>query len=135
MAHRFLSPAWIEAGRQLVAESDEFRRLLGDRSTRILTIVTDAPDEGTRYLYYLFDAGRLARVASGNDPSHRSEPAEFTITGSYATFADLQRGTLTLQAAYFQRRLRLQGDLEEALRFAPAFLKFQELVRRVETEY
>lgn len=135
MAHRFLSPEWIEAGRRLLVASPEFRKALNGRSTQVLTIVTDGPREKARYLWLEFKNGQLAAAESSTDGDVAKRNAELTITGSYRTFAALQTGALSLQAAYFQRHLKLGGNIQEAMTFAPAFAKYQEIVRKVETEF
>ncbi len=135
MGHRFLSPEWVDCGRRLVAESPEFRKTLGGISTTVLTVVTETPTGNPHYLWHEVQDGELVRLESGDNGSFANRQAALTIRGTYATFSRLQRGQLTPRAAYLQRLIKLDGDVPEAMRFAPAFIKYHELVRKVETDF
>lgn len=108
---------------------------MGDLDARLLTIVTDAPGGSTLYVYHEFRKGALATMESSTTGKFAERSVDVRISGSYDTFARLQKGTLTLQAAYLQRLIRLGGDVQRALQFAAAFVKYYDLVRAVETEF
>jgi SCP-2 sterol transfer family protein len=135
MAHRFLSAPWLEEAQRLLRSSKEFHHALGGQSGAILAEITDAPGGGRLFLYYEFHDGALTRAEVGTNGDVSSRSAQFRITGTYESFVQLQKGELTLQAAYFKRKVRLTGDFQRAMRFAPAFLAYHEIVRRVETDY
>lgn len=135
MAPRFLTQAWLDEGRRAAAASPAFRKAVHGLTTKLLTEITDAPDGKTRYVLYAFEDGDLVRTEIGTKSTLGRLAAEFRITGKYDTFARLQQGTLTLPSAYFRRLVKIHGNQARALRFAPAFLAYNQAVRRVPTEY
>lgn len=118
-----------------MAASPVFRALVKGASGTILTVVTDLPQGDSVEMLHEIRNGELTRVDVGSRGAFAERKPDVTITGSYEAFRQLQQGTLTPQAAYFTRLVRLSGDLTTAARFLPAFVKFQELVRTVETTY
>lgn len=135
MAHRFLSEAWLEEAKRRLAASKEFHKALGGQSATLLAEITDGPDGRPVFLYYEFHDGAITRAEVGTNGGLASMPAQFHIVGTYDTFVRLQKGDLSLQAAYLQRKVRLRGDFPRAMRFAPAFLTYHKVVRGVETDY
>jgi putative sterol carrier protein len=135
MGHRFLTEPWLKEAKRALNASEDFHRALGDQSGAVLTIVTETPKGASAYLYYEFEHGALKRAAVGTDESIAPRNVDFTLTGTWDTFRRLHMGTLSVAGAYFQRKVRIGGDRARALRFAPAFLKYNEVVRRVDTAF
>lgn len=135
MAHRFLSPAWLKEATKLLRASKEFHRALGGQSGTLLAEITEGPGGKATFLYFEFHDGALTNAAVGSDGHVAATKPQLHVVGTYDTFVRLQKGELSLQAAYFTRRVRVTGDFQRALRFAPAFLTYHKIVRRVETEF
>lgn len=135
MAHRFLSPKWLEEGMRKVDADPKFKKVLGDSSASVLTIIRDPPAGVPRFVWHHFEGGKLAQVEGGNDDKIAQRPSDFTLAGTYDAFAQLQKGTLTVAGAYLKGLVKVSGDLTKAVSFAPAFMRFNELVRAVPTEY
>jgi len=133
MAHRFLSGAWLEEAKRRLGASKEFRHALSGQSATLVTEVTDTPGGRALFIYYEFHDGALTRADVSSNGHH--DDVQFHVQGTYDTFVRLQKGELSLQAAYFQRKVKIKGDFQRALRFAPAFLAYNDVVRKVETEY
>ena len=132
---RFLSPEWVQEARRLLAGSKAFKSAVQGQTASLLAVVTDNPRGHTSYVYYEFLDGTVAKAEAWEGGGFHGRHAQFTITASYDVFARLQRGDLSLQAAYFQRLVRISGDMKRAMRFAPAFVRYSEIVRGIPTEF
>lgn len=135
MAPRFLSHEWVEAAKARLLASKEFRAATKGQSIAIVAHVTDPPGGKPLHVYYEFENGKLVKAEVGRVGAVAHRHAEFTITGTYDAFAELQRGELSLASAYFKRKIKISGDIAFAIKFAPAFLKYNQIVHGVETTY
>lgn len=135
MTARFLTTEWVKEARRLLSGSKAFKTAVAGQSATLLAVVTDNPRGETSYVYYEFADGALAKAEAWEGGGFHGRHAQFTLTGSYDTFARLQRGEMSLQAAYFQRKVKITGDIQRAMRFAPAFMRYHEIVRGVPTVF
>lgn len=135
MGLRFLSQPWLDEGKRVLAASDDFAQSLGETSVRILTHVTQTPSENDQYVFQEFDRGKIKQMRASAKGATAQREVDFRLTGKYDTFCRLQQGTLSVQGAYFQRLVRLEGDLQKALRFAPTFMLYNRLMQRIDTEF
>lgn len=134
MGRRFLSQEWLDEGRKRLEKSPEFAKAIGKLDATVLTQVEEAPS-GTVYSYHEFAGGKVRAMETGPGAAKKGEGAAFKIRGSYETFRRLQDGSLTVQGAYLRRLVKLEGDKGAFLRFAPAFMAYNKVMRDVETDY
>ena len=133
MAYRFLSREWATETRRVLGKSPLFSKAIHGLSSTLLARVTHTPHGKDQFLYFEFADGKLSKLDVGTHDSIAKKEPEFTIEGAYEAFEKLYRGTLSVQAAYFRRQVTIHGNLVHAVRFAPAFVKYNEVARQVET--
>jgi len=128
---KYLSPEWAaEAARRLKQDlSPEKMKYL---TSSMITIYTDCPDGKEHAVYYSVVDGMVDQVTlrEGELPD-----AEFSITGSYETFAKISQAELKARAALMSGKLILKGNLVKALRLSPVVDRLNEVLATIPTEY
>jgi putative sterol carrier protein len=128
---QYLSPEWAaEATRRL--QSDLTPEKMKHLTSSMLTINTDCPDGVDRAIYYRIEDGVIQEVSLQGSPWPQ---AEFTITGSYDTFARISRAELKARAALMSGKLLLKGNLVKALRLSPVVDRLNEVLATIPTDY
>jgi putative sterol carrier protein len=110
----YLSEDWrAEAERRLKAELTPER--MNNITSSMSNVYLDCPGGVTKYLVFRFENGALTELGLGT-----GEPpqAEFHITGSYDTFAQISRAELGAQKALMTGKLKLKGNMIKALKLA-----------------
>jgi putative sterol carrier protein len=129
---KYLSPEWTqEAAKHLREQLTP--ELMKHVSSSMLTLYQDCPDGQARALFYKFVNGALAELSvTGAD---RLPEAEFTLTGSYDTFARISRAELGARAALMSGKLKLKGNLVKALGLAAVVDRMNKVLASIPTEY
>jgi putative sterol carrier protein len=128
---KYLSPEWAqEATRRL--KQDLTPEKMKHLTSSMLTAYTDCPDGIDRAVYYRVVDGVVEEVSL-----HEGEwpQAEFTITGSYETFARISQAELKARSALMSGKLILKGNLVKALRLAPVVDRLNEVLATIPTDY
>ncbi len=109
---RYLSPEWMDAAREALAD-DALTAALSGVTLTVEQVVADAPGDGpdaagaTRAAgwHILIDDGRVTlAIGPAAQPDLR-------FTTSYETAAQIASGVLSAQRAFVEGRLRVGGDL------------------------
>ena len=133
---QYLSPEWAaEATRRL--QSDLTPEKMKHLTSSMLTVNTDCPDGVDRAVYYRIEDGVIQEVSLQDKSLQGSAwpQAEFTITGSYDTFARISRAELKARAALMSGKLLLKGNLVKALRLSPVVDRLNEVLATIPTDY
>ena len=110
----YLSEEWrAEAERRLKAELTPER--MNGITSSMSNVYLDCPGGGSKYLLFRFADGALTELGLG---SGEPPEAEFHITGSYDTFAQISRAELGAQKALMTGKLKLKGNMIKALKLA-----------------
>ena len=102
---RYLSPEWLDAAGDALADSPGLRDAIHDISLTLEQTVVDGPD-GTVRWHVVLDHGD-ARLATG--PAERSD-LRFETT--YRVARAIARGELAAPMAFIAGSLRVGGDLQ-----------------------
>lgn len=134
---KYLSRAWVAAGRDLVADHPLFlARTRGIRAS-ILCIVHESPAHADEVFYIDFDDGRINELYAGERAAFARRGIEptFTVEGDYETYKAIQQGHMTEATALLKGRLKLHGGMFRALRYMRALEAVTEILRDVPTEF
>jgi putative sterol carrier protein len=128
---KYLTPEWAqEVQRRLQAQltPDQMKHV----TSSMLTVYTDCPDGKTRGVYYKLVDGVVVElsVQEGKLPE-----AEFTITGTYETFARISRAEIGSRSALMGGKLRLKGSMVKALSLAAIVDRLNKIMATVPTEF
>ena len=128
---QYLTPAWRdEAEKRLKAELSPER--MNFITSSMSNIYRDCPDGGTRYLFFRFEKGAFAELLLGE-----GEPpvAEFRITGTYDTFAQISQAKLGSQKALMTGKLKLKGNMVKALKLASIADRLNKVLATIPADY
>ena len=101
---RYLSPAWLDAAGEALADSPGLRSAITDLALTLEQTVTGAPD-GTVRWHVVLDHGD-ARLVRG--PAERSD---LRFSTSYGVASAIALGELATPMAFMAGELRVGGDL------------------------
>jgi hypothetical protein len=110
---RYLSDDWFEAAAQALAADDSLAAASRGVKVGVDYEVTGTPFGKRRYGIRLDDGSVRMELPPEGEPD-----AWFTV--DYDTASEIARGTLTVQVAFMQGRLKLGGDVAVLLRSGPA---------------
>jgi putative sterol carrier protein len=131
MTYVYLSPEWAEeAGRRLKADltPEQMKHL----TSSMLTVYTGCPDGQERAVHYRVVDGVVDELSLCQSPY---PDAEFSITASYDTFAQISRAELKARAALMSGKMKLRGNLVKALRLAPVVDRLNEVLATIPATY
>lgn len=135
VAVEYLSPEWLAEGRARIEKSREFHDVAKSLELSMINIITDVPRQGTVYVHYAVTAGRIKDLDLGPDPKIGDRDADFKVTGTYETFAELTQGKITIAQAFLSRKIKLDGSVTRAMRFVKPLDTLNRILRQVPTVY
>lgn len=103
---QYLSPEWFEEMKRVAAQATPLSET--SRSVRLRESITGTAFGDVSYVLTISDDGMSINTASDQD-------ADVTFTQDYETAAELHRGELTTQEAFFAGRVRVSGNLNVLL--------------------
>ena len=128
MPVKYLSPEWIDAYNATVAADDSVRKALKGKSAVIQMIVSDAPSGEVRYWLRIGDG--TASVGLGD-----AEGADVTISQSYETSAQVNRGELDGAKAFTQGKVKIAGKMMKMMQLRGPLAEVQKALDTIDTEY
>jgi putative sterol carrier protein len=128
---KYLSPEWTHAASQRL-RAELTPEKMKHVTSSMLTVYRECPDGRERALFYKFVEGSLAELSVSEGPP---PPAEFTISGDYATFARISRAELGARSALMTGRLTLKGNMVKALGLAAVVDRMNKVLASVPTEF
>ncbi|MGB0652787.1 MAG: hypothetical protein ACPGQL_06260 [Thermoplasmatota archaeon] len=138
MAIQYLSDAWGEEARKVMATDPVVQRALGGLDLSLLVIILDVPAGANGFIYAAFEGGELVDEAIGTDydaiTRGRPKPT-FVSSGSYDTFVAMQEGRLSERRALLKGELHLTGSMFKALRHMKALETLTAALRRIDCQW
>ena len=127
MPVKYLSE-WIDAYNAVLAGDDAVRAGLKGKSAAIQMVISDSPQGELHYWLRIADGGASAGLGDLGD-------AEVTISQSYDTSAQVNKGELDGQKAFTQGKVKIKGKLLKMMQLRGALAHVQTALAAIDTEY
>jgi putative sterol carrier protein len=125
---KYLSPEWIDEYNAALAKDDSVRAALKGKNAAIQMVVSDAPQGEVRY--WLRIAEGDASVGLGD-----VDGADVTISQSYETSVQVNRGELDGQKAFTQGKVKISGKMLKMMQLRGPLAQVQAALGTIDTEY
>ena len=132
---KYLSEEWQALCQDAINADDEFKKLARDLTMELNSVIEDCPDGETRFLFWRFESGELKETVSGLLEELGDREPFFTTVASYATFTKINTAKMNVETAVMEGKLRFEGDLARMMSHVDALGRFDEVRRKVPTEY
>jgi putative sterol carrier protein len=128
MPVKYLSQEWVDAYNVAVAGDDAVRAAVKGKSAALQMVISGAPDGEVRYWLRIADGG--ASVGLGD-----IDGAEVTISQSYDTSSQVNKGELAGDKAFMQGKVKISGKMMKMMQLRGSLEKIQGVVGGIDTEY
>jgi putative sterol carrier protein len=128
MPVKYLSQEWIDAYNAAVAGDDAVRAAVKGKSAALQMVISGAPEGEVRYWLRIADGG--ASVGLGG-----IDGAEVTISQSYDTSSQVNKGELAGDKAFMQGKVKISGKMMKMMQLRGSLEKIQGVVGGIDTEY
>ena len=128
MPVKYLSQEWIDAYNAAVAGDDAVRAAVKGKSAALQMVISGAPEGEVRYWLRIADGG--ASVGLGD-----IDGAEVTISQSYDTSSQVNKGELAGDKAFMQGKVKISGKMMKMMQLRGSLEKIQGVVGGIDTEY
>lgn len=134
MAYKAFTQEWMNAFRQKIADSAEYKEIAKNWEGSVSIIINSDPDRNVPETVYLFtdywhgEAGDFLVC-----DKQKAESANFIMTGDYIRWKQIARKELDATKALMQGKLKLKGNLAYVVRHVRTVNKVVELFGEVET--
>jgi len=128
MPVKYLSPEWIDAYNAAVAADEAVRKALRGKNGVMQMVVTDAPGGEIRYWLRVGDGTASAGLGDAAD-------AEVTVSQSYETSAQVNRGELDGAKAFTQGKVKIAGKMMKMMALRGPLAEVQKALDTIDTEY
>ncbi|HLN69962.1 MAG TPA: SCP2 sterol-binding domain-containing protein [Streptosporangiaceae bacterium] len=127
MPVRYLSQEWVEAYNAALA-GDAVRAALKGKSAVLQMVISGAPQGEVRYWLRIADGSASAGL--GDSPG-----ADVTISQSYETSSQVNKGELDGQKAFMQGKVKIAGKMLKMMQLRGPLEKVQTALTAIDTEY
>jgi putative sterol carrier protein len=128
MPVKYLSPEWIDEYNAALAKDDAVRAALKGKNATIQMVVSDAPQGEVRYWLRIADGTASAGLGD-------ADGADVTISQSYETSAQVNRGELDGQKAFTQGKVKITGKMLKMMQLRGPLAHVQSALATIDTEY
>jgi putative sterol carrier protein len=128
MPVKYLSQEWVDAYNAAVAGDDAVRAAVKGKSAALQMVISGAPEGEVRYWLRIADGG--ASVGLGD-----IDGAEVTISQSYDTSSQVNKGELAGDKAFMQGKVKISGKMMKMMQLRGSLEKIQGVVGGIDTEY
>ena len=128
MPVKYLSQEWVDAYNVTMAGDDAVRAALKGKSAALQMVISDAPQGEVRYWLRLADGSATAGLGEAAD-------ADVTISQSYETSAQVNKGELDGQKAFMQGKVKIAGKMLKMMQLRGPLEKVQTALNTIDTEY
>ena len=128
MPVKYLSQEWIDAYNTALAGDDAVQAALKGKNAALQMVISGAPQGEVRYWLRLADGSASAGLGDATD-------AEVTISQSYETSAQVDKGELDGQKAFMQGKVKISGKMLKMMQLRGALEKVQAALNTIDTEY
>ena len=127
MPVKYLSQEWIDAYNAVLTD-DAVRTALKGKSAAIQMVVSDPAQGEIRYWLRIADGGASAGLGDLDD-------ADVTISQSYETSAQVNKGELDGQKAFTQGKVKIKGKMLKMMQLRGPLAEVQKALNTIDTEY
>ena len=128
MPVKYLSQEWIEAYNAALAGDDAVHAALKGKNATLQMVISGAPQGEVRYWLRLTEADASAGLGDASD-------ADVTISQSYETSAQVNKGELDGQKAFMQGKVKIAGKMLKMMQLRSPLEKVQTALTAIDTEY
>jgi len=128
MPVRYLSQEWVDQYNAAMADDDAVRAALAGKSAALQMVISDAPQGEVRYWLRIADGSATAGLGDIAD-------ADVTISQTYETSAQVNRGELDGQKAFMQGKVKIAGKMLTMMQLRSPLEKVQTALTAIDTEY
>jgi putative sterol carrier protein len=127
MPVKYLSQEWIDAYNAVLTD-DAVRAALKGKSAAIQMVISDPAQGEIRYWLRIADGGASAGLGDLDD-------ADVTISQSYETSAQVNKGELDGQKAFTQGKVKIKGKMLKMMQLRGPLAHVQTALATIDTEY
>jgi len=128
MPVKYLSQEWIDQYNAAMAGDEAVRAAVKGKSAVLQMVISGAPQGEVRYWLRIADGGVAAGLGDSPD-------AEVTISQSYETSAQVNKGELDGQKAFMQGKVKIAGKMLKMMQLRGPLEKVQTALNTIDTEY
>jgi putative sterol carrier protein len=128
MPVKYLSQEWIDAYNAALTEDDAVRTALKGKSAAIQMVISEPAQGEIRYWLRIVDGGASAGLGDLDD-------ADVTISQSYETSAQVNKGELDGQKAFTQGKVKIKGKMLKMMQLRGPLAHVQTALATIDTEY
>jgi putative sterol carrier protein len=128
MPVRYLSQDWVEAYNAALAGDEAVRAALKGKNAVLQMVISGAPQGEVRYWLRIADGSACAGL--GDNPG-----ADVTISQSYETSSQVNKGELDGQKAFMQGKVKITGKMLKMMQLRGPLEKVQTALTAIDTEY
>jgi putative sterol carrier protein len=127
MPVKYLSQEWIDAYNAVLTD-DAVRAALKGKSAAIQMVVSNPAQGEIRYWLRIADDGASAGLGDLDE-------ADVTISQSYETSAQVNKGELDGQKAFTQGKVKIKGKMLKMMQLRGPLAHVQTALATIDTEY
>ena len=128
MPVKYLSQEWVDAYNAVMAGDDAVRNSVKGKSATLQMVISDGPQGEIRYWLRIADGGVSSGLGDLDDP-------EVTISQSYETSAQINKGELDGQKAFTQGKVKIKGKMLKMMQLRGPLGHVQAALNTIDTEY
>jgi putative sterol carrier protein len=127
---KFLTEDWAKDVRELVNNEKQMMSKVDGAELCIIQSITDVPDKGAVKYWFAFADGQFTN-GFGDPP----KPSDASLQMSYKNAVALYQGTVKMQLAMIQGRLKISGNMGKLMKYTGALQPLIPLVGQATSEY
>ena len=128
MPVKYLSQEWVDAYNAALAGDDAVRAALKGKSAALQMVISGAPQGEVRYWLRLADGDASAGLGD-------ADGADVTISQSYETSAQVNKGELDGAKAFTQGKVKISGKMMKMMQLQRPLAEVQKALNAIDTEY
>ena len=128
MPVRYLSQEWVDQYNAALAGDEAVRAAMKGKNAALQMVISGAPEGEVRYWLRIADGGASAGLGD-------IDGADVTITQTYETSVQVNRGELDGQKAFMQGKVKFTGSMMQMMKLGSALTQVSKLLAAIETEY
>jgi len=128
MPVKYLSQEWVDQYNAALAGDEAVHAALKGKSAALQMVISGAPQGDVRYWLRIADGSASAGLGDLPD-------ADVTISQSYETSAQVNKGELDGQKAFMQGKVKISGKMLKMMQLRGPLEKVQTALNTIDTEY
>jgi putative sterol carrier protein len=128
MSVKYLSQQWVDDFNARLAEDSSIAAAFKGKNAILQNVITGTPEGEVRYWLRVVAGTPSAGLGDAGD-------AEVTITQSYDTAAQINKGALDGQRAFMQGKVKVNGKMMKMMQLRGPMEQVQKALSAIDTEY